>query len=87
MLSFENFILRQNEGLIISYPIDKAIHTLNDKLLFLPFWYSVKKENDSKFILTVLGVLNINQIESIFELVNNLLGYYCSFYKISQNKY
>jgi hypothetical protein len=81
MLSFENFILRQNEGLIISYPIDKAIETLNDKLLILPFWYSIKKENDSKFILTISGVLNINQIESIFELVNNLLGYYCSFIK------
>jgi hypothetical protein len=81
MLSFENFILRQNEGLIITYPIDKAIQTLNDKLLFLPFWYNIKKENDSVFKLTVLGVLNINQIESVFSLVNNLLGYYCSFIK------
>jgi hypothetical protein len=81
MLSFENFLLRQNEGLITTYPIDKAIDTLNNKLMYLPFWYNIKKDNDSVFLLTVVGVLNINQIESIFDLVNNLLGYYCSFIK------
>jgi hypothetical protein len=86
MLSFENFILRQNEGLVETYPLDESIRILERGLADFPYWVNIdKKYENNSFSIRFDGVINVNELEWLMNLINNL-GYYCSAYNLFKNK-
>jgi len=86
MLSFENFILRQNEGLIETYPLDETVRILERGLVDFPYWIEINKKYESNsFSIRFDGILNVNELEWLMNLINNL-GYYCSAYNLFKNK-
>ena len=82
MLSFKNFILNINEGLIKTVDVNNAIEIVNRSLIGVDYWHSIEKyENLGKFSIKFEGIIPSNIIEGLFGIINNL-GYFCSYIEL-----
>lgn len=85
MLTFKNYILQIQEGLIKTEDLNTTVGIIDRMLVDVNLWYIINKdENNSKFNITFDSIIQKNHIDGIFGRVNSL-GYYCSYFKLIKN--